>query len=66
MNEIAKYGNIIYKTEYRNYVSKKRLFILNGKYVNKNILLSKKYFNKYCDDIEKRKNYIIKEYKENL
>ena len=66
MKEIAKYGNIIYKNKYRNYVSKKRLFILNGMYVNKNVLLSKKYFNKYSNDIEKRKNYIIKDYKESI
>ena len=66
MKEIAKYGNIEYKCKYRNYVSKKRLFILDGKYVNKNILLSNKYFNKYSKDLEKRTYYIIKKYKENL
>lgn len=65
MEKIADYGNIIYKNEYKNYVSKKRLFILNGMYVNKNILLSDKYYKKYCNDLEKRKEYIIKNYKEN-
>ena len=66
MKEIANYGHIIYKNEYLNYISKNRLYILNGMYVNKNILLSKKYYINYCKDIEKRKNYIIKKYKELL
>ena len=65
MKKIADYGNVIYKNEYKDYVSKKRLFILNGMYVNKNILLSDKYYKKYCNDLEKRKKYIIKNYKEN-